>query len=445
MSLLLLGGCGPATTAAPENDFVLISQPSFVKVWDVQLAMHPGDSIKGIYYLDGTVHVTTDMSFDHAVKGDSGQLLFRNQIGKSEDALLQMQWAPTLVTGGIAFATTHTLEMYSRTGGFIRSVDVVYNITNQPVGNKNYVYLGMDFKQGCLGQVDVTKDFEPVQWSFLTFGAVDGPAAYFNGVVFCGSEDGNVRACQEDSTPYWTTLNNDAFDTQSRIVSGIAVDGSTCYCSTLSGKLYAIDKDTGKLKWQYLTGIPLEATPQVSDSGVYQYVPDIGLVALNKTEKLMVNGVQMAEDQPFHKPRWIFKYGASVLSEDDQYLYVNVGTPDHYRGLAAVDKQTGHVAFWSHRRDFVAVASQPKGELMYGVTRSGVVVAFKPVFEPGSYGEIAMNSLSSAPNTLSPAPGIPLSPSLCTQGEGGGGGSSAAPSRTTIAASTPNGLSPNVR
>lgn len=398
MSCLLISGCHETEQTVQQNDFVLISKPSFVKAWDVQVPIHNGDSIKGIYYIDGNIHVLTSMNFDHAVKGDSGELLYRNQIGTPD---MSLSGGPTLVSGGIVFPTTHTLELYTRAGNPMRSIDVKYNITNQAVGHENYVYVGMDFNQGCLAQVDVTQQISPVQWTFMTFGTVDGPIAVSNGVVYCASEDGKVRAAQEDRTPYWVTLPDDAYDTQSKVVSGVAVDHDNCYCATTDGKVIALNKDNGKLRWEYYSSQPLEFAPQVSDSGVYQYVPNVGLVALDKTQKVVIDGQPTSDEAPFHTAKWTLKYGATVLAEDDQYLYVTLGAPDHFRGLCVVDKQTGHLIFQSHRRDLIYVTAQPKGGLIYGITRRGLLIAFKPEFEPGTYGEVVMNT-PSAVNGLSP-------------------------------------------
>ena len=389
MGCLLVSGCNPNAAAPPASDFQLISKPSFVKVWDVQLPLHSGDTVRGIYYLDGTVHVLTDMNFDHAVKGDSGDLLYRNEIGTPDNNLTG---GPTLVTNGIVFPTTHTLELFSRSGDFERSIEVKYGITNQAVGNHNDVYVGLDFNRGCLAQVDVTQEISPVQWTFLTFGPVDGPVGISDNVIYAGSEDGNVRACLDDRTPFWPLLTDAAFNTQSKIVSGIAVDSHSCYCATLSAKFYCLDKNNGKLKWQYFAGQPLEFTPQVTDSMVYQYVPGQGLVAIEKTQKMTLADQTTVDESPFHTPKWNLRAAGRILAEDEQYVYVVLGPPNETRGLAAVDKQTGKVEYHSTRRDLAFVTCQPKAELIYGVTKTGLVVAIKPVSEPGSYGEIVQNS-----------------------------------------------------
>jgi outer membrane protein assembly factor BamB len=382
----LIGGCNRAV--APRREaFVLISKPSFVKAWDVQLPLHSGDSVKGIYFLDNTVHVLTNLNYDHAVKGDSGDLLFQNQIGTRDSTLAG---GPTLVTDGIVFPTTHTLELYTRDGIYRRSVNVVYNITNQAVGNRTFVYVGMDFKRGCLAQADMTQDLVPVQWTFLTFGTVDGPVAISENVVYCASEDGSVRACLEDRTPFWPLLTDSTFSTGSKIVSGVAVDSRSCYFATTAGKLYCIDKNTGRLRWQYFAGTDLENTPQVTDTAVYQYVPGTGLVAIDKTTKMMIDNQDSGVEQPFHSPKWTLASAGKILAEDSQFVYVVLGRPGEVGGIAAVDKATGEIAFQTHRRDLIGLAADPKGTMFYGITRGGVVVAMKPVVNPGSYGEIAM-------------------------------------------------------
>jgi len=145
------------------------------------------------------------------------------------------------------------------------------------------------------------------------------------------------------------------------------------------------------VQWQYFSGQPLMTGPQVTDSGVYQYVPSAGLVALDKSDKMTI-GDQESVPSPLHNPRWTLPGGVRVLAEDEQYLYVTLGGNGHLGGLAAVDKQSGQIAFRTQRRDIRFLTSQPKGALIYGATRDGLLVAFKPVLEPGSYGELVDNT-----------------------------------------------------
>jgi outer membrane protein assembly factor BamB len=169
------------------------------------------------------------------------------------------------------------------------------------------------------------------------------------------------------------------------------VDGHSVYCSTLSGTFFCLDKNSGKVKWKYFSGDPLEFGPQITDTTVYQYVPSLGLTALEKTKKMTLGDEETVEESPVHSPKWSLGSAGRVLGEDDQFVYVVLGRPDTTRGVAAVDKETGKIKFRTHRRDLAFITSQPKGAMIYGVTVNGLVVALKPVSEPGSYGEIAEN------------------------------------------------------
>jgi outer membrane protein assembly factor BamB len=392
----VLAGCQQGPAPAQKSSFVLITDPCFVKSWDLQVHLNPGDSVMGIYYLDGTLHVLTNHNFDQAVKSDSGELLYLNQIGPSD---VTLHGGPTLVTDGIVFPTSHTLEVFSRQGVFQRSIDLQYSVTNQVVGNHSDVYVGLDQGGGRLAQVDTTQSLSPIQWEAMTFGTVDGAVAVQDNVVYFGSEDGSVRSCLEDRTPYWPLLSGSKFTTDGKILSAVVTDSSNCYFSSTDGKLYCIDLNTGKLRWRYFAGTALEEGPQITDTTVYQYVEGTGLVALDKTKQVLAGDNQTSVEQPFHDPRWTLRRAGRILCEDDKFVYVTVGEPDSPQGIAAVDIQTGQPAFRTHRKDLVFFAADPKAPLFYGATRDGLIVAMKSVTAPGSYGEIADATLDGpAPN-----------------------------------------------
>lgn len=392
----LLASCQQGPPQAPKANFVQITDPCFVKSWDIQLRLNAGDSVMGIYYLDGTVHVLTNHNFDQAIKADSGDLLYMNQVGPSD---VSFKGGPTLVTGGIVFPTSHTLEVFTREGTPQRSIDLQFTITNQAVGNRNDVYVGLEHGGGRLAQVDITQSLAPVQWEAMTFGTVDGAAAVQNNVIYFGSEDGSVRACLEDRTPYWPLLSGSKFTTDGKIVSAVASDAANCYFASTDGKLYAVDLNTGKLRWRYFAGTALEYGPQATETTVYQYVPGAGLVALDKTKQVLVGDSQQTVEAPFHDPRWTLPRAGKILCEDDKYVYVTLGNPDSPRGIAAVDVQTGQTAFRTTRKDLVFFDADPKTPLFYGATSRGLIVAMKVVTEPGSYGEIADATLAGpAPN-----------------------------------------------
>jgi outer membrane protein assembly factor BamB len=384
--LSLSAGCNNTTTT--QNPITLVTKPSFVKTWNVRLPLHAGDSITGIYLLDGTVHVVTSQNYDHAVRADGGQLLFLNQIGSADAGL---KGGPTSVADGFIFATSHTLELFSRDGVFERSLDLNFNITSQPVGEQNFVFVGLDEGGGRFAEVDLTKQYNLINWEVMTFGAVDGAAAVLDNVVFFGSEDGACRSCLLDRTLYWPLLTNSEFTTGGKIYGDVLADSKNIYFGSSDGTFYALERETGKVRWTYIAGPALESSPQQSDTTIYQYVRGKGLVALDKTRKLVITPDEELNEDPGRTPRWVEPAATKFLAEDEQNAYVTEGRSGNR--LVALDKKTGQVLFTSQNHNLAYVTADPKSATIYGVTRDGVVMAIQPVLTPGSYGEVVSADL----------------------------------------------------
>jgi outer membrane protein assembly factor BamB len=88
-----------------------------------------------------------------------------------------------------------------------------------------------------------------IKWKFHTNGKVLSSPALVGGVVYVGSTDGNLYAIDAKSaTQKWK------FPTKGRIVSSPAVDSGKVYFESYDGKFYAVDAGTGQARWQFQTG-----------------------------------------------------------------------------------------------------------------------------------------------------------------------------------------------
>jgi eukaryotic-like serine/threonine-protein kinase len=88
-----------------------------------------------------------------------------------------------------------------------------------------------------------------VKWKFHTDGPVISSPAFANGTVFVGSADGNLYAIEPESgTLKWK------FATQARITSSPAIAENLVYFGSFDGMFYAVDATTGQLKWKFRTG-----------------------------------------------------------------------------------------------------------------------------------------------------------------------------------------------
>lgn len=90
-----------------------------------------------------------------------------------------------------------------------------------------------------------------VKWKFHTGGEVVSSPAIVNGVVYVGSNDGNLYAINDSTgTQEWK------FTARARIPSSPAVADGSVYFGAYDGNFYAVDAANGKLRWRF--GIPGE-------------------------------------------------------------------------------------------------------------------------------------------------------------------------------------------
>jgi outer membrane protein assembly factor BamB len=100
---------------------------------------------------------------------------------------------------------------------------------------------------GIYGAVGVPK-LKGVKWSFHTHGEVISSPAIADGVVYVGSNDGNLYAIDQR-----TGLKKWSYATDARITSSPAIANGLVYCSSYDGSFFAVDAESGKLKWKFRT------------------------------------------------------------------------------------------------------------------------------------------------------------------------------------------------
>jgi outer membrane protein assembly factor BamB len=162
-------------------------------------------------------------------------------------------------------------------------------------------------------------------------------------------------------------------------------DGASVYAASMDERLYCIDRQTGKLRWQYFAEVPLPQGPVISTANVYLFVPGKGLVAISRTSTGAIR-----------TPAWTNPDALQFLAEDERYSYLRMMD----NSLLAVNKATGEPVFQSVKTNFVAYACNPNSKegFFYAGTADGHVYQIKPVLTPGVVGElIGQQPLNQAP------------------------------------------------
>jgi outer membrane protein assembly factor BamB len=196
---------------------------------------------------------------------------------------------------------------------------------------------------GLYSAVGVPK-LHGVKWKFKTKGPVVSSPAVSNGTVYVGSYDRYVYAInQADGKQRW------AFKTQGRVTSSPAVYAGRVFVSSFDGNLYALDAKTGEQRWKYaFAGEHRFTAPHLHGSmPVAEMMPDPFDFYLSSPSVVhdtvyvgSGDGYVYALDAESGALRWKFKTGnvvhASPTVVNDT---VYIGSWDSY--FYALDAKTG--------------------------------------------------------------------------------------------------------
>jgi outer membrane protein assembly factor BamB len=276
----------------------------------------------------------------------------------------------------VVYPTNTTLEIYDLQGKQLQSMQLDFAMRGPAVGSGNTIYVGADVQRGSrFIAIDITKPYRHApKWWFVTDGAISAAPALFQQQLFIGTEGNRIYAVTEDRKPVWA-LDGFSFRTAGRILADIKADEVGVYVASTDTKLYCIDRNKGKLVWEYYAQHPLTTAPVVTATTLYQAVPDIGLVAIDK-----LNGKYNRD------ALWVSQAVVQVLSDDAQNVYGRLAD----NSIVAIDKKTGQQKFRSQRHDFAIFATNTTDSTIFAATKDGKVYAITPVLKGGMMGEIVM-------------------------------------------------------
>jgi eukaryotic-like serine/threonine-protein kinase len=151
-------------------------------------------------------------------------------------------------------------------------------VWSSPTLNNGILYIGSDdFNLYALYSTTGT-----MKWKFTTGGLIRCTPAVVNGTVYFASDDGNLYAADTMSgTEKWhfnignkiprilPENGNGAGNTWDYMQSSPAIIQGTVYIGSGDSSVYAVDAQTGILKWKIKTGGIIRSTPCVEDTVVY--------------------------------------------------------------------------------------------------------------------------------------------------------------------------------
>jgi outer membrane protein assembly factor BamB len=377
---ILASGCFRTGERDLSADPAQLPAGSFTAAWRAEIPLE-GKQLKQLTLNDEQVFALLSDNRCVWINRTSGRIASIAEAAKPQDTL----FAPVTLADRVVFVSTSQLAVFDRkTTRLSHKNPLVFSASSGAVGDGHTVYLGEDNPAG--GRVAaITTDQQPYEkspfWELATRGQLSATPAVYQNMLFAGSRDGGVYAIRGSNRDnLWPGLPKGYFQTGGEIVANLHADKDGVYAASVDTKLYCLDINIGRLRWIYYAGVPLReaSAPVVAGSSVYLYVPDTGMVALDKAGKAEIR-----------QPKWVVPTARQFLASDDANVYLR--TDDNT--ILAVDKATGQSRFSSRHNDFLVFATNTsaKDTNIYAATPAGVVYSITPVLKPGTVGQWVMH------------------------------------------------------
>ena len=159
-----------------------------------------------------------------------------------------------------------------------------------------------------------------LQWSFQAKDSIESSAAIADGVVYIGSMDGSLYAIDLGTGKMrWQYATGGPVEESSP-----CVQGSMVYVGDLDGTFHAVDRATGKARWTYKTGGEIKSSPIWVNNSIYFGSYDQNLYCLSAATGTLI--WKYTTEGPVHCTPAIDKGRVYVSGCDEQFRAVDAAT-----------------------------------------------------------------------------------------------------------------------
>jgi eukaryotic-like serine/threonine-protein kinase len=214
----------------------------------------------------------------------------------------------------------------------------------------------------------------PVLWSFQTEGAIWGAPALNEGLVYIGSDDGNLYAIDADSgTLRWK------FATRGLVRSRPAISNRLVYFASDDGFLYGVEAGTGKQVWRtdihnFSANEARENPGLIPDPTIFDYKQSSPVASEGRLYVGSADGNVYALAADTGRIMWSFKTGQKVRATPTLHNgVVHIGSWDGT--VYALDASTGEARWKTPIGGQIQTTALVADGVVYTASRKASVVA----------------------------------------------------------------------
>jgi len=265
-------------------------------VWQSNLPMGEGESFDQLFLCGNRLCALSSRNFLSCINRADGNVMFANSIAPDGLPVADFEsYKGELIT----IVGNKLVELSADFGTEKATTNITSGAVCPVVRNDSFFYIaGLDKRIHVLKADDKVQVFEVAAENDSRITSVLAEQEF---VVFATAAGDVIRIAPDKSVKVWQ------FNAPAAIIGPVVHDANSLYFACRDTCVYRLELSLGKLLWKYQTQGILDAAPQLGGKLVYQRVPDMGLVAIDKTTGKFV---------------WPVKDGVGLLSESGDKAFV---------------------------------------------------------------------------------------------------------------------------
>jgi outer membrane protein assembly factor BamB len=265
-------------------------------VWQFNLPMAKGESLDSMLLSGNRLCALSTGNYLSCLNRTDSNVLFAALIAPVGLPVVDFEsYKGTLLT----MVGNKLVEIGADFGGQKTAIQMDVGVVCPVVRNDSFFYIaGADRRIRALRADNKVKAFEVAADNGSAITTVLAEDKF---VIFATEAGNVVRIAPDKPAKVWQ------FDVSAAVIGPVVHDDTSLYFACRDTFVYKIELSSGKLLWKYQTQGILDSAPQLSAKMLYQYVPGMGLAAVDKQSGKLV---------------WQVKDGAGMLSESGDKTYV---------------------------------------------------------------------------------------------------------------------------
>ena len=353
--LAVLAACTPTVSDSSLGDGSLLTDigPAadigYRIVWQTNLGLGDGKKLLDVQPIGDVLVARESGNVFSVIDADTGRIMWRKGVGRPIE-----RFSKPIILGDTLIIASETRAHFLRVdnGGLVNIMDLDRNAGTSPIYLAGELIFG-----GPSGRVfahDI--DTGHPRWEYQMGGPINTQPLDVGGFLLVADQAGGVAVLNPATgAVVWRGIR----PPWGRITGQPAASETVAYVASEDQKLYAFERTSGIIYWQYLTENPLTVGPVVLDDRVFQRTDGRGLVALDA-----LTGDEL----------WRSDVPGSIMQQHDDQLVLRDGNQMH-----TIDIEGGKLISTAELpRAQMIVAARTDGGPLYLAHADGRIMKLAP-------------------------------------------------------------------